>query len=461
MKKLISLLLTIIMAASVLVFAVPSAAADLDTSATFEVTSAAGYQNYEVTVDLNIKQNDGLFSMWFLLYHDEQLILRDVQFNDTLSELGEFSEITKMNQQMSEFNTESTVYPSGRAFENMKNYNINTNGLCYEVLYYEAYSIDEDVTFTGTAATFTFQIEGIAEDGDYVVGIMPDFKNFINNSEDYVDIKWSNGNVTVGTDKVPDTTAAIIGSDDTVDPSEVTEAPETKGYEDYQTETGGKDTATPETIIGEDGKTYVVNEDGETVEYVPEKSPDESLDVVTAEAVTETDVDGKAEAKQSSTISLFGKEIPLIYFIGACLLVLVAIAIILLVIISKTRKAETEDIDDYKEPKKIKDVKDKTETETAAAIEEFEEVAEDFKEDAETEIDEVSEKAEEIAEDIKDETTEAAEDVKDAVEDVKDEASDAFEKAEDAVNEVKDEIADAAEDVKDAVEDEIEKHIDE
>ncbi len=151
---------------------------------------------------------------------------------------------------------------------------------------------------------------------------------------------------------------------DTVAPDKMTEEPETKSREQMESEALDDDTTkTPETIKGDDGVIYIINENGETEVYAPdtevpdsadsnddtgetasaddgtEKSPE---DETATDTETETDVAGDATKDEKNTVNIFGLKIPILYFILAILLLLIAIAAVLFIIISKTKKSDKE-----------------------------------------------------------------------------------------------------------------------
>ena len=65
--------------------ALPSFAADTDTL-NLSMTNAAGYQNEEITIELNINENPGFSYLVFLLYYDsDTFILRDTELTEELN----------------------------------------------------------------------------------------------------------------------------------------------------------------------------------------------------------------------------------------------------------------------------------------------------------------------------------------------------------------------------------------
>ena len=351
MKKALSLIIAVLFIATTFITAVPVGAESYAGNLDFSLTNAAGYQNDEITIDLNIDKNTGFFAFIIYLYYDsDAFILRDVTYNDKLLEEGEFM---KSNDNVSADKMAGTAWEV--ALERFKQFNISTSDKDFKLIYYEVSGL-EDSMFTGTVATLTFQIMGIAEDGDYEIGIMPSPGNCINyDSSDDLLVSWVNAKVHVGDDKVPEETEKPVNVTDTVAPDKITEEPETKSREQIESEAFESDTdpvETPETFKGDDGNTYIINEAGETELYEPEKetpdttAPDKATDdgKESSESIeeTETDVEGEAKAEKKNTINIFGLKIPVVFFVAAILLILIAVSAVLFFIISKTKKSDKE-----------------------------------------------------------------------------------------------------------------------
>jgi hypothetical protein len=324
--------------------AVPAGALNYVGNLDFSLTNAAGMQNDEITIQLDLNQNDGLYSFWLLLYYDESaFILRDTKYNDAFLEYGSF-EKTDDNLPVDRLKGDVAKY----TLEDFADYNISTNDKLFKVLYFESDDLENNVDFTGTIATFTFQIVGIADDGDYTIGIMPGDESAINIDIEDLSVSRTNATVSVGTSKVPTETQKTLTYEDTLDPSEITEQEAAPSREDVESKALEETTTPAETFIGEDGKVYVTNDEGETVEYTPETEEEaknitsESGDREPAETEAITDVEVTTVGAAKNTIKLFGKDIPLVYFIIAIILVLIAIAAVLTAIISKTKKASKE-----------------------------------------------------------------------------------------------------------------------
>lgn len=354
MKKIVSLFITVIMLATVLAAALPVEAADYTGSIELSMSNAAGLQNDEITVDLNIDKNTGFFAFIIYIYYDsDSFILKDVTYNDQINDTCDIEEIKEGPAERMKGAAWDVIIDQ----DIFAKHNIGINNKEFKCIYLEWSNLESNCEFTGTVAQLKFQIMGIAEDGDYEIGIMPSPGNAIDKDMGDLEISWKNARVHVGDDKVPKDTTPVKTIEDTVSPEEMTEEAETKSREQMESEayddTTDK-TETPETIKGDDGNIYIVNENGETELYEPDK---EAVDSDTKDAVSadtdkapadtesepaETDVAGDATPDEKNTVNLFGMKIPLIYFIAAVLLILIAIAAVLFIIISKTKKSDKE-----------------------------------------------------------------------------------------------------------------------
>ena len=304
MKKLISLAIAALM---LFALAVPAVALNYVGNLDFSMTNSAGEQNEEITIDLNLNENPGLYGFFIILYYDsDAFILRNIDYSEDLLEFGEF-ENTKANLSADEL----TGSINTRALESFANYNIDTSKLNFKVLMFTANGLDEDTDFTGTVAKITFQIMGIAEDGDYTIGMMPAEGNFINAKMEDLSVTWTNATVRVGDDKVPEETQKPISFEDTEKPEDITTESE-------------PDPDDPVKPVDTDGsETPVTDESGETV--MPIDTQDD-------------DVKGEDEKTEQTTLEVFGRKIPVVYIIIAILLILVAVAAILFLVLSKTKK---------------------------------------------------------------------------------------------------------------------------
>ncbi len=349
MKKIISLLLAVLMLSSFAVASVPAGAEDYFGDIEFSMSNASGMQNDEITIDLNIDDSTGFYAFVLFVYYDSNnFILRDVTYNDDLLKYGDF-EVTPDNVPADRM--------TGAAWKATKDvfadYNIGMTDKEFKTLFFIGKDYTKNIDFKGTMAQLTFQIQGVANDGEYEIGIMPAAGgNVININDKDSDLRasWSNAIVRVGTNDVSKDTAPVRRADETLDPSETTKEAETMSREDMESMALEDDTEPVETFIGEDGNAYVTNEDGETELYVEPETEETKGDDETAEAgsediapvETEEDVEGDDKRDEPNTVKLFGKDVPIIYLIAAALLVLIAAAAVIFIILKKTNKSDVE-----------------------------------------------------------------------------------------------------------------------
>ena len=308
MKKLLSIAM-----AAVMLFALasPAFATKYVGNLDFSLTNAAGKQNDEITVELKLNENPGLYAFYIILYYESDVfILRNIEYSKELTEFGEF-EPTKANLSADELKGPIAT----RALETFVDYNIDTSDKNFKVLMFTSNGLDDNTEFTGTVATITFQIMGIAEDGEYTIGMMPAEGNFINGAMEDLSVTWTNATVRVGDEKVPEETQKTISFEDTEKPDDIT----------TDTEPSPDDPIKPV-----DSETGVETDDGgNTVEPV---------DTGKDEPGKEEDVKGDDEKKEQTTMEVFGQKIPVIYIIIVILLILAAVAAILFIILSKSKK---------------------------------------------------------------------------------------------------------------------------
>ncbi len=287
--------------------AVPAFAVKYVGNLDFSLTNAAGKQNDEITVELKLNENPGLYAFYIILYYESDVfILRDIKYSEELTEFGEF-EPTKANLSADELKGPIAK----NALETFKDYNIDTSDKNFKVLMFTSNGLDDNTEFTGTVAAITFQIMGIAEDGEYTIGMMPAEGNFINGAMEDLSVTWTNATVRVGDEKVPEETQKTISFEDTEKPEDIT----------TETEKDPDDTIKP---VDSDTKEVETDDNGETVEPVIDTE--------------KSDVEGDDNKKEQTTMEVFGQKIPIIYIIIVILLILVAIAAVLFVILSKTKK---------------------------------------------------------------------------------------------------------------------------
>lgn len=336
MKRIISLITAVVLLLTVIAGSIPASSAAND-ELEFILTNAAGNNNEEITIELQIKNNPGIYAFYMMLYYDtDVLILRDCKVDPSLNESGEFSD-TKNNQLADDLKDTAPGY----MLDLFPAYGVKTEDKSMKLLYFENESIEENWTFNGTALTLTFQIMGIAPAGDYTVGLIPDpdciFAIEGNDIKD-VPFNFTNSIVRVGSTDAPTETAPVVDYKDTekVETTEVTTQP------DINVDTEAPATIeTPETFVDEEGTTYYYaeNEKGETekVVYNPE-------DFTTPESSNESDIpadsDSTGEDGDGSGAINWGK---ILGFVVAPILALLAIGGILLVFILNSKKSKKED----------------------------------------------------------------------------------------------------------------------
>lgn len=337
MKRIISLIMAVTLLMALVVSNVPSASAKEQLE--FTLTNAAGNNNEEITVELQINNNPGLYAFYFMLYYDtDALILRDYKLCDELAALGSLAS-TADNVLSDEY--EGPV--AQRVVEAFPSYGVDSADKSSKLLIYEIDDVTNNFTFNGTAITFTFQIMGIAEAGDYEVGLIPDIGSIINIDAEDVPFTWTNSIVRIGSTDVPAEKAPEKVHDET----QKVETTETTTNNDIIV-ISPEDTTTEQnipvdTFVGDDGNMYYENDEGETVIYneedfissdsVPEADATESDIAIDSEKATEEE-----EKAQSNSMVL--------YIIIAAILILVAVAGVLVVFIVKTKKSEKENSED-------------------------------------------------------------------------------------------------------------------
>ncbi len=190
MKKITSLLMAALIVIFSAVSAIPVFAAQPEISVS--LTSAEGYPGDTVSIDLNVDRNDGIYSLWYLMYYDKDaLSLEGVSFNEELTEAGDFY-ATAQNVP-----AEGLTGPVAQAaLAALDSQGVDVSAMAYKVIQFEAKSINEDVTFTGRAATFTFKILDGAQ-GSYEVSLIPVEGNIINCNFDDLAVSTDQGTVTV------------------------------------------------------------------------------------------------------------------------------------------------------------------------------------------------------------------------------------------------------------------------
>lgn len=361
MKRIISIVCALVFLITASVVAVPAASSAGETL-DFVLTNAAGVANDEITVEFQITQNPGFWGFWFFLYYDaDTFILKDYTLNSDLKAEGD------LVQSKNAITAEELSGPiAKRVINYFPNYGVDASDKYLKILYFEKGTYDSDVTFTGTAITFTFQIMGIADDGEYEIGLIPDPYSVINYNGEDVPFTWQNALIAVG-----DTTAPEVPPEDDapVKTPEDTNAPlpeDTGTPVGTDTSSGGNDTSNNsgdttgkkpgslivDTFVDEDGTTYYVDSDGESQVFDEDAMTDPALyapETETPETFVGEDgttyyVDSDGETQvydknaSGSTGNTGKKDLTALYIVIAVVLVLIAAAGVLFVFITKTKK---------------------------------------------------------------------------------------------------------------------------
>lgn len=334
MKRIISLITALSLLLTLAVFSVSTVSA-ADDELQFILTNAAGNNNEEITVELQIKNNPGIYAFYFMLYYDtEALILRDCKLSDQLAAEGT---LTTSDSNLSADDFEGSV--ANYLIDQFPVYGVSTEGKSMMILLYENESFMENCNFNGTAVTLTFQIMGIAEPGDYEVGLIPDVDSIINIIPENVPFSMTNSIVRIGSTQVPEDTAPSVNHDET---QKVEDTKEDTTNNDIivldPDDTTAEDVTLPaETFVDSDGETYYYNEEGETVIY-----NEEDFTTPAEENTTSPDIDVEQESTPEE-LDEQQKNNTVLYIVIAAVLVLIAIAGVLVVFIMKTKKASKED----------------------------------------------------------------------------------------------------------------------
>ena len=341
MKRLLSAVFALVFIFTACISVIPTVGAAAK-EIKFSLTNASGIQDGEFTVDLVVEENPGVWAFLIGIYFDKDtFILRDMKMTDEFKAVGSIEGGADNLDSAKVLEDSDERYPAYRIINAYAGYGVKADDVYTKILLFEAKGYN-NVTLTGKVATLTFQVQGVAKDGEYTIGISPDIDGGIINADAQdVPVKWSNAYVAVGSGKQPPVeTAPTVTPEDTVDASEITTSGDTNIPDYLTSDVTDTDTKKPvETTVGEDGKVYVKQENGETVEYDPEIHgvTGDTVDGTTDETtVPDIDVDKTEEIKQEEK-----KNQTLLYIIIAVAAALAVAAVVLVVFINKAKK-ETE-----------------------------------------------------------------------------------------------------------------------
>lgn len=319
MKRFFSLILACVFVLTATVFAATSVSA-ADGKLVMEMTNASGTPDGEITVNLELKNNPGFYCLAFLLYYNsDTFILRECKLGDSFTSVSELWD-TNDNQTPDQLNGDV----ANGFLSSLERYGVDGDYQFMKMVFVESKSLD-NVNATGTMLTLTFQVQGIANEGDHTIGIMPDLTggNMINIDGEDLFLEWTDAKISVGSNApVPAETEAKKEFSETVEWTEgdsVTSAAEdSPSAEDYGygSSVSGTIPEGADTYVADDGNIYYDDEEGNTVLYDPAKA-DESDD--------------------DEGVSWFSQHLILIVVIAA-LIVLVAAAGILYAVLASKKK---------------------------------------------------------------------------------------------------------------------------
>lgn len=340
MKKTLSLILALV---TILSFAVvPSFAADEKLE--FSLTNAAGVQNDYVTVTMSIDSNPGFWAFEFGLFYDsDALILRKVKVNNDFGALGDFYTFndTTMNNLREQYdeNIESGIIPLSRIFRDAPKFGVDVDSSYITVIEYESKDLTNDNKYTGNILELTFEVMGIAEDGDYNVTLVPDPASIINTSltNDDVPYAWKNSVITIGTGATakPDDENKLVTPTDTVKVETTDNKEDTENNDIINGEQ-----PTVDTFVDDDGKTYYIGNDGEKHEYDSSSVQEDLSSSSDSEKSDDINVDDENAEKEKKDSAV------LIILCGAAALLLVAAAVIIIFILKTKKENEAVENDD-------------------------------------------------------------------------------------------------------------------
>lgn len=323
MKRFFSLILACVFVLTATVFAATSVSA-ADDKLVMTMTNASGTPDGEITVDLELKNNPGFYCIAFLLYYDsDTFILRECKLGDSFTSVSELWDT---------YDNQTPDQLSGDVAEgflsSLERYGVNGDDQFMKMVFVESKSLD-NVDTTGTMLSLTFQVQGIAQEGDHTIGIMPDLTggNMINIDGEDLFLEWTDAKISVGSNnRVPAETEAKKEfsetiewtDDDNVASSVIDDGSDSTDDYGYGSSVSGTVPEGADTYVADDGNIYYEDEEGNTVLYDPSIADE-----------TENNVDA----------NWFSEHLILVIVI-ATLIILIAAAVILYAVLASKKKTD-------------------------------------------------------------------------------------------------------------------------
>ena len=223
----------------------------------FFITNSECNTGESAAVELGIGKNDGIFGFFYMLYYSKDLTITDFSPSESLKKLGVIEE-SKNNAVESDY--EGTL--AAKFVKKLSDSGIDTSKYYYKMIYFESFSLTENVTYTGKIADITFTASADAEAGDFGVIFVDRPGNVINCKGEELAYTFTDGIIKVVEAEVTEPPATDAPGE-TSDPAETDASSEAPGNvpggvtettDLTETETADK----PEKTIGsEDGSDTV------------------------------------------------------------------------------------------------------------------------------------------------------------------------------------------------------------
>ncbi|MBR6916888.1 MAG: hypothetical protein IKN38_01770 [Clostridia bacterium] len=149
-------------------------------------------------LSLDMTENTGLYSFWSMIYFDPGVLtLTDVAFGEGISMRGTFFTSPVL--------TEEELFgpAASSALEKLDAAGVDTSGLAFRIIMFEANDPDFDLSGYGNLALLSFGVSSDAEDGVYTVGIIDSDENAIDCESRVLDVSLRCGSVKVETPVIP------------------------------------------------------------------------------------------------------------------------------------------------------------------------------------------------------------------------------------------------------------------